>query len=472
MVFTAPPSARAISAIAEITHAVYWLDRPQRPDPRPPLQGIVEADLAVIGGGFTGLWTAIEAKQQDPNATVVLVEGDRIGSGGSGRNGGFLAASLTHGLLNGHQRWPKELPQLLTMGFENLHDIEQFVAEHGIPADLRRTGELQVATAPHQIDELRATMHLGKRYGLDLSLLDRDQVRAEVDSPTYLAAISDPHSVSLMDPAELAWGMARVAEQLGVMVFEETPVRVLADHGSTVFVTARSGGVRARRVALGTNAYPPLLKRIRSYVVPVYDYVLVTEPLGAEQWASVGWANGQGLADSGNQFHYYRRTADQRILWGGYDAIYHSGSGFGRRFERDDASYARLSQHFLETFPQLQDVRFTHGWGGAIDTCSRFAPFWGSAHGGKTAYVVGFTGLGTGSSRFGARTMLDLLDRRETERTRLHMVQTKPLPFPPEPMRTLGIRLTTASLAQADRNGGRRNLWLRLLDALGLGFDS
>ena len=223
---------------------------------------------------------------------------------------------------------------------------------------------------------------------------------------------------------------------------------------------------------MATNAYPPLLKRVSHYVVPVYDYVLMSEPLTGEQWAAIGWDGREGMSDAGNQFHYYRTTDDGRILWGGYDAIYHRGNGFGVEHEVDHAAFARLAEHFFQTFPVLEGLSFTHGWGGAIDTCSRFSPFWGTAHGGRTAYVAGYTGLGVGSSRFGAEVMLDLLDGQETERTRLGMVRSRPLPFPPEPLRSLGINWTTRSLAAADRGGGRRNLWLRALDRLGLGFDS
>ena len=196
-------------------------------------------------------------------------------------------------------------------------------------------------------------------------------------------------------------------------------------------------------------------------MVPVYDYVLVTEPLTDEQWASLGWSGREGISDAGNQFHYYRPTADGRILWGGYDAIYHSGNGFGPQYDHHRESYERLAEHFLQTFPQLRGIRFSHAWGGAIDTCSRFSAFWGTAHDGRVGYVAGYTGLGVGASRFGAATMLDLLDGRTTERTELEMVRTKPLPFPPEPVRSWGIGLTTSALQKADVNGGRRNLWLQ-----------
>jgi glycine/D-amino acid oxidase-like deaminating enzyme len=230
--------------------------------------------------------------------------------------------------------------------------------------------------------------------------------------------------------------------------------------------------VRARRVALGTNAFPALVRRVRLHTVPVYDYVLTTEPLSPVQRKSIGWAGRQGLDDMTNQFHYYRLTRDGRILWGGYDAIYHFGRRIGASLDQRPETFDLLARQFFETFPQLEGVRFSHRWGGAIDTCTRFCAFFGTAHGGRAAYALGFTGLGVGATRFGAEVMLDLLDGADTERTRLGMVRRKPLPFPPEPLAWVGIEATRRSLAAADRNQGRRNLWLRTLDRAGLGFDS
>ncbi len=214
------------------------------------------------------------------------------------------------------------------------------------------------------------------------------------------------------------------------------------------------------------------LPELRPFILPVYDYVLVTEPLTSSQLNSIGWKHRQGIGDSGNQFHYYRLTEDSRILWGGYDAIYHYGNRVAKQLEQRAATFDKLAEHFFATFPQLAGVRFTHRWGGAIDTCSRFCAFWGTAHGGRVAYALGYTGLGVGASRFGAQVMLDLLDGEPTERTRLRMVRTRPLPFPPEPLRYGVVQLTRWSLDQADRHEGRRNLWLRGLDWAGLGFDS
>jgi glycine/D-amino acid oxidase-like deaminating enzyme len=204
----------------------------------------------------------------------------------------------------------------------------------------------------------------------------------------------------------------------------------------------------------------------------VYDYIIVSEPLTAAQLESIGWHGREGMSDSGNQFHYYRLTTDSRILWGGYDAIYHFGNRVHARYHQRPATFDLLAGQFFTTFPQLEGLRFTHRWGGAIDTCSRFCAFWGTSHGGRVAYVAGYTGLGVGASRFGAAVMLDLLGRRRTPRSSLRMVRTRPLPFPPEPLRTGVVQLTRWSLDRADRSGGRRNLWLRVLDRAGLGFDS
>jgi glycine/D-amino acid oxidase-like deaminating enzyme len=198
----------------------------------------------------------------------------------------------------------------------------------------------------------------------------------------------------------------------------------------------------------------------------------VTEPLTTEQLEPIGWRHRQGVADAGNRFHYYRLTEDNRILWGGWDAIYHFGRKVKPAYDQRHATFRTLALHFRETFPHLSGVGFTHRWGGAIDTCGRFCAFFGTALGGRVAYAAGYTGMGVGASRFGARVMLDLLSGTRTELTELDLVRSKPTPFPPEPLAWLVIQATRLSLAQSDANGGRRNAWLRLLDRLGLGYDS
>jgi glycine/D-amino acid oxidase-like deaminating enzyme len=203
----------------------------------------------------------------------------------------------------------------------------------------------------------------------------------------------------------------------------------------------------------------------------VYDYVLVTEPLNDEQMRSIGWSGRQGVSDIPNQFHYYRLTEDNRILWGGYDAIYYFRGKVNADLEQRPETWAKLSRDFFTTFPQLEGVKFTHAWGGVIDTCTRFCVFWGKAMQGRVAYSLGYTGLGVAATRFGAEVSLDLLDGRRTRATETAFVKDKPLPFPPEPFRFAGIQATRWALDREDRTG-KRNLWLRSLDRLGLGFDS
>jgi glycine/D-amino acid oxidase-like deaminating enzyme len=303
-------------------------------------------------------------------------------------------------------------------------------------------------------------------------MLDRDGLRAEVMSPTYEGGLWIHDRTAIVNPARLAWGLRRACLEAGVRLHENTAVLRVSAETERIRLTTAHGGVSARRVALATNADRPLLARLRPFILPVYDYVLVTEPLTAAQLASIGWTRRQGIGDSGNQFHYYRLTTDSRILWGGYDAIYHFGNRVDVELEQRAATFDKLARHFFATFPQLDGVRFTHRWGGAIDTCSRFCAFWGTSHQGRVAYALGYTGLGVGASRFGAQVMLDLLEGRRNQRTALRMVRTRPLPFPPEPLRSGVVQLTRWSLDRADRNQGRRNLWLKALDAAGLGFDS
>ncbi|MGY1807055.1 NAD(P)/FAD-dependent oxidoreductase [Blastococcus sp. SYSU D00669] len=439
-----------------------WLDTPDRPAPRPPLDGDAETDLVVVGGGFTGLWTALRAKERRPDRRVLLLEADRIAEHATGRNGGFCEASLTHGEANGRQRWPDEYELLDRLGRENLAQIAETVRRYGIDCDFRTDGVLAVATRPHEVAGLEPG---------EPGFLDAAQVRELVDSPTYLAGREDRDGCALVDPARLAWGLAAAAESLGVRIAERTPALELSGRGGRVTVRTPSGTVSAARVVLATNAFRPLLARLRLHTVPVYDYVLATEPLTAAQLGAVGWKGRQGIADSGNQFQYYRLTADDRVLWGGYDAIYHYGRRIDPALDDRRATHRLLAEQFAETFPQLAGVRFTHRWGGVIDTCTRFCAFYGTALRGRAAYALGFTGLGVGASRFAADVLLDLVDGQRTERTRLRMVRRRPLPFPPEPLAFVGIQLTRWSLARADVTG-RRNVWLRTLDHLGLGFDS
>jgi glycine/D-amino acid oxidase-like deaminating enzyme len=469
------------AALADASTIPYWLDSELRPEPLPPLTDDREADLLVVGGGFTGLWTALQAKERDPDRRVVLVEANTIGWAASGRNGGFCAASLTHGYDNGEAHLPEENDRLAQLGRENLDAIEAAVAKYGMDVEFERTGELDVATEDYQVAELREAHDPDSGF----VFLDQQELAGIVKSPTYKGALWDSREVALVHPAKLCWELLRVIRELGVEVYEGTKVTDVSDAKTTVRVQTRvtaetiedcasapCSTITAKRVALATNVFPSLLRRVSLHTVPVYDYALMTEPLSDEQMAAIGWEGRQGIGDCANRFHYYRLTADNRILFGGWDAVYHFGRQVSWKYDQRPETFETLAEHFFATFPQLAGLKFTHKWGGPIDTCSRFFSFFTSAYGRKVAMAAGFTGLGVGASRFAGTVMLDLLSGEDTELTELEMVRKLPLPFPPEPVAWLGIKMTTNALIKADENEGRRGPLLKVLDAVGMGFDS
>ena len=459
-------------AYADAATTPFWLDSADRPDPRPPLAADAACDLAIVGGGLSGLWAAVLAKEDDPGREVLVLEGTRIAAGASGRNGGFMSSFLTHGVGNGAARFPDEMADLERLGVENFAETRSSLERLGIDCELAPTGDLGVAVQPHEWPWLADEAAALREYGHEVELLDREQVRDQLRSPIYEGGLWRKSGAAIVDPAKLAWGLAAAAERLGVRVLERTPVDRVHRLGPGLGLQANGRTVHARHALLATSAFPGLVAAIRRRVIPVWDYVLVSEPLSPERKREIGWRNRQGVGDIANRFHYYRLTADDRILWGGFDAIYNFGGTVEERFEQREQSFAMLASHFHTAFPQLDGIRFSHRWGGAIDTCSRFFAFQGTALSGRLAYTVGHTGLGVGASRFGARVALDLLAGRETEATRLRAIRSLPVPFPPEPLRWAAVELTRNRLEAADHRNGRRGVWLRALDRLGLGFDS
>ena len=319
---TADPAAVRAS-LADATPDVFWTDRPERPSPRAALTGSGHrADLVVVGGGFTGLWAAIQAKEDDPSRDVVVLERGRFGIAASGRNGGFVASSLTHGLAQGLACWPDQVGTLERLADENRAGFEAALATHGIDAGYHVPGEITMALSEHQVASVHEGYELHRAHGVDATLLDAAGARARVDSPRYLAGWVDP-TVGLVDPGRLVWGLADAAERLGVRLHEDTGVTAFDREDGAVVVRTEWGHIRTDRVVLGTGAFRGPLKRLALYTLPVYDHVLMSEPLSPAQLDAVGWRGREGLTDAGNQFHYYRRTLDDRVLFGGYDANYH-----------------------------------------------------------------------------------------------------------------------------------------------------
>ena len=452
----------------------YWLAASPVGPAGPPLAGEQTADVVIVGAGFTGLWTAIALTDTDPGLRVVVLEAETVGFGASGRNGGFCSASLTHGLANGIRHFPDELAVLEREGIANLAALVAFTEANGIDCDLEAVGTLSVADQPYQVDEFRAWVDEAAEWGEELRFLDREAVQAEVHSPIWEAGLlgSKDRDV-LLDPARLVRGLARVSENRGVRIHERSRVTGVERRAGRVrVVTADGATVDADHVVVATSAYSGWLRRLSTHFVPVYDYVLVTEPLTADQRDAIGWRDRQGMSDANNRFHYFRLTADDRILWGGYDAIYHPNNGVGPQFDRRPMTFDKLERHFFRAFPQLAGIRFPYRWGGAIDTTSRFTVTFGQSLGGRLTYALGYTGLGVGASRWAGGVVRDFILRPHSDLLRLRFVQSPPFPFPPEPARSIAVNAVRHELDRADRNEGRRGLLLRTLDALGIGFDS
>ena len=456
--------------LTDASTSPYWFTTVPERNPCPVLVSDSSCDLAIIGGGFTGLWSALQARIRRPDAEIVLLEAKQCGQEASGRNGGFCAPSISHGVSNALARWPSEAENLIRLGRENLDALERELEIFGIDAEFERPGKLNLAETPWQIEGLRVLAATYSGLGIECRLLEGDALRDKCNSPVYSAGLFEPN-YALVNPCKLVAGLRTACLKNDIQIHEETPVRSLRDAGGSLHLVTPIANIIARRVIMATNAAVPLLPELRQTIIPVFDYSLVTEPLSDAQLEEIGWTNRHGAADSGNQFHYFRKTADNRILWAGYDAIYHYGSRSDTSLLQREESFARLAGQFATAFPSISNVRFDYKWGGIIDTSARTTFFVGTAFSNRLAYAMGFTGQGVSASRFAALTMLDLLDGVETERTELQMLRQKPVRFPPEPFRSLAVGMAQRDLAREDKTG-RRPLFLRALDKLGVGFDS
>jgi glycine/D-amino acid oxidase-like deaminating enzyme len=452
---------------------IYWLTTGQA-IVGPALEGDHETDVAIIGGGFTGLWTALHLTDTHPDLRVALLEQAFVGYGASGRNGGFCEASLTHGLANGLRHFPDEIETLEQEGLANLRQLVAFIRSEDIDCDLEETGLLRLADCEHQVPEFCDWVETAAKYGVSLQFLDQEAVQRQIHSPIWKAGIlAPPERNVILNPAKLVWGLKKGLLARGVRIHEQSQVvAVERARGRGLRVRTRNASVSADRVVVATSAYSGWLRRLTPLFAPVYDYVLVSEPLNTAQMDSIGWRGRQGLADANNQFHYFRLTSDDRILWGGYDAVYYFGSRVAPDLDRRPTTFARLELQFRRAFPQLADLRFPYRWGGAIDTTTRFTVTFGRSMGDRLLYALGYTGLGVGASRWAGGVIRDMILRPESDLLRLRFVRGKPFPFPPEPLRYPIIQVIRHELDRADRNHGRRGLLLRTLDRVGIGFDS
>ncbi|HEY7575605.1 MAG TPA: FAD-dependent oxidoreductase, partial [Thermoanaerobaculia bacterium] len=365
-----------------------------------------------------------------------------------------------------------EARELARIGRENLDDMESFLRDRSIDAEWSRPGQLIVALTPDHLKRLGESAAFAARLGLaDWRMLSAAETRAEIESPLYRGALLAPRN-GLLHPVKLLDGLRAEALRLGVRLHEKTPVQEISFSPRGALVRAAAGSVTADRCLLATNAYSHRLRpRLLSRFLPLYDYILVSEPLSATQRRAIGWRNGRGVIDARTFFNYYRLTSDGRILWGTSDAAYYPRNRVDESCDHSARHYAALEASFRRHFPQLSDVRFRYGWGGPICSTTRLTPFFGRAARGRLLYGLGYTGHGLGSTRLAGKILAHMTLDRRSPLLDLAIVRRKPLPYPPEPLRAPLVRAVTGALRRVDE-GGRPTLLLRALSALGIDFSS
>ena len=455
-----------------IEEACYWLAHLPPHEVR-PLAGPAEHDLVVVGGGLTGLWTALFLKELDPGRDVAVVEQGIAAWGASGRNAGMLAETIdhTHGLAIQHFG-EAEAARLAALGEQNVRELTDFIRDRDIRCDYQPSGRFMASFTEAHLEEARRNVDIARRLGIDTHrLLSREEMQAEVHSPRYLGGL-EVRGGGILDPARLTDGLRREAERAGVRVYERTRVEALEEDGAGVRLRANGTALKARRAVLGASAYTHhLLPEVLRRFIPLYDYIMVSEPLTAAQWEAIGWKGRQGITDGRTFFNYYRPTADGRVLWGTSEAAYYRGNRVDESCDHSQRHYDALRESWRRTFPQLADLQWPYAWGGPICSTTRLTPYFGQALGGRAWYALGFTGHGLGSTRVAGRILAHLALGRPSELLSLALVRKKPFPYPPEPLRGWAVDAVTRDLRRVDE-GEDPSLMLRVLERLGIGFSS
>ncbi|MFI5321491.1 MAG: NAD(P)/FAD-dependent oxidoreductase, partial [Myxococcota bacterium] len=348
-----------------IEESCYWLAVHPRAA-LPPLEGRHEAQFVVVGAGFTGLWTALQLKALDPAADVAVVEQGVAAHGASGRNAGILGETIDHGHALAVAHFGRdEAARLAVVGRDNVAEMLAFLEARGIDCDFERSGQLHVALSEAHIEDLRESLACARDLGITrLQLLSREETRAEVHSELYQGGLFNPDG-GILDPVKLVHGLQREALRLGVRVFERSRVTALDNDAAGVVVRTAQGEIRARRAILGTSAYThQLLPRLRFRFIPLYDYILVSEPLSEAQRAAIGWKSRAAVSDMRAFFKYARLTQDGRVLWGTSEAKYYAGNRVDESCDHSEPHYAELRESFAQHFPALRELAFPYAWGG------------------------------------------------------------------------------------------------------------
>jgi len=456
----------AKQALSNTTFDTYWLDSLEAVEDEPALTTDIDCDLLIVGGGFCGLWSAIHAKQANPQRDVVLIEAKSVANGASGRPAAIMSTSVMHGIDNTERMFPGEVDELEKLGRENMDGFKATIEKHNIDCDIEWGGEMVVSIGDEGLDTVEKDFQLYQKYGHDAEKLDKQKTQAEINSPIFHGAVWSKQRSGTVHPGKLVRGLKQLALKLGVKVYENTP-HIGNRYEQRIRVKTPQGSINANKVLLATNAWGAGHKKIKTRVAAIRDRILVTEPLTAEQMDRVGWQNRQGIYDTRTQLNYMRLTADNRILFGGR-LEYFYGNNTDPIQDKEATPYIRLVQSFYRTFPQLKDdIKFSHAWSGPIGLTTRMAVHYQRYHDGNMVYAGGYSGFGVTASRFGARVGLAILDGDDIPETHMTFARTVPNYIPPEPFRWIGAKVTMYALDTLDEKGGWRKPWVWLVQKMG-----
>ncbi|HEX2057802.1 MAG TPA: FAD-dependent oxidoreductase [Actinomycetota bacterium] len=415
----------------------FWLDTcGDDLTPRPALRGDATVDVAIVGAGYTGLWTAYYLKQADPSMRVAILEKEIAGFGASGRNGGWCSA------LFAGARSARDMHGPLC---DTIDEVGRVLEAESIDAHFHKGGTLVLATSPAHVARVRA-----EADSSGATWLGPDEVAQRLRVERCEGAAFTPHCARV-HPGRLVRGLARVVENMGVPVYERTPAVEVAPGR----VTVPGGVLRAGVVVRATEGYTPQFRRERRGLVPLYSLMVVTEPLPRSFWADAGWAGAETVTDGRHLLIYAQRTADDRIAFGGRGAPYHFGSRISDRFDREPKVFEELARVLRELWPGAASARITHRWGGVLGVPRDWYSSVGVDRATGVAWAGGYVGDGVSTSNLAGRTLRDLILGRDTEITRLPWVGHRSRRWEPEPLRWLGANAALWTMASADRAEAR-----------------
>jgi glycine/D-amino acid oxidase-like deaminating enzyme len=443
------PGQVAIAPELMLRHSIYWRDT-EAVEPGPPLEGEVRCDVCIVGGGYTGLWTAYFLKQTEPALDIRVVEADFAGAGASGHNDGFITPTIGHSLRTAvHCFGIEPAKDAYAAVGRSIMELRRFCRKYGVDAELEPNGFYLVATNDGQRRRLDADVELAGRMGVNYKVLERVVAQERIGSPAIQAALKT--GGALVNPHKLARGLAQVVRDHGVEIHERTPALSLERVAGEHVVTTPLGRIAAGRLVLATNAYQHRWTPFHNRVKPLWSYAMVSEPLSDQQLARVHWPEREGFVEACNFIVFGRMTEGHRLLLGGGPALYHYGRDMAEHHVRDDAVKDVLREHLTRFFPAWCDLRFTHAYGGCIAVTRDMVPHVGEL-GGGAYYSYGYCGNGIAMTHTAAKALRDLVLERETSYTNLPFVSAREPRFPPEPLSYVGARALSAVLGWQDRH--------------------